>query len=113
MKELLRPKAPSPKGSGELALADYGGGLHEDRADVVVEAVDSVGVVVPVLQLEGALTISPGSALSAGILVVVGGDRADIDEGSPAWSGSGHLGDQPSSEAQCGQLVGRPWRRVY
>ena len=89
MKELLWPKFPSPESLGERDLADDSGGPHEDRADVVVEAVDPVRVVVPVLQLEGAFTISSGPALSAGVLVIGGEDGANIDEGSSAWSGCG------------------------
>jgi hypothetical protein len=63
MEELFGPQVPCFEGGVECVLTGDGDGLYEDRADVVVEAGELVGVVVPVLQLEGAVSVGSGPAL--------------------------------------------------
>ncbi|WP_143194172.1 hypothetical protein [Micromonospora sp. CB01531] len=74
--------------------------MHEGRADVVVDASDLVGVVVPVLQLERAITVGSGPTLPPGVGISGGRDGSDADERSSAWSGGGYLGHQALAEAQ-------------
>ena len=66
------------------------------------EACDLVGVVVPVLQFEGAVTVGSGPALVAGVVVGGGRDGADVDEGSSARPGGGYFGYEAPTQAQRG-----------
>src|SRR4051794_4976228 len=108
MEELFGPEVPAGEGGGERGLAGDCGGLDQDGANVMVEAGDLVSVVVPMLDLEGAITLGSGPALAPGVAVGEGNEGADVDESSPTRPGSGYLGDQASAEAQRGQLVGAP-----
>ncbi|WP_460493276.1 hypothetical protein [Dactylosporangium cerinum] len=100
MQELFGSQVPCVKGCVELGFASDRCGFHEDRADIVVEAVEPVGVIVPVLQLEAAVVVASGPALPLGVGVGGGRDGRDVDGRSPVWAGGGNLGDQVSAEAQ-------------
>src|SRR5262249_51102929 len=110
VEELFGPEVACFEGSGERVLTSDGDGdgLHEDRADVVVEAVELVAVVVPMLQLEGAVSVGSDPALAAGVAVCGSREGTDVDEGSPAQAGGWCLGDQAPAQTQRGQFVGRP-----
>lgn len=108
VEELFGPEVPCFDGGGKFALAGDGGGLHEDRGDVVVEAGDLVGVVVPVLQTERAVTVGLGPALLACVAVGGGRDGADVDEGSSARPRRGYFCYEAPTQTQRGYLVRGP-----
>ena len=87
MEELLRLKVPYFEGCDGLDLAGGGCDLHKDCSDVVLEAGDRAGAVVPVPQPEGATTIRSGPALPAGVDVGGGRDGPMLTERSVARPG--------------------------
>ena len=110
VEELVGAQLPCLECGEQFCLAVGRRGPDHDGSEVVVPAVDAVGVVVPVLQAERAGVVGAFPALLPGLGVGWGGDRGDVDERSPAGPRGRYFGDQSLAGPQRGQLVGGPER---
>ena len=81
--ELVGAQLPCLECGEQFCLVGGRRGADHDGSAVVVVAVDTVGVVIPVLQAERAGVVGPFPALLAGLGVGGGGDRGDVDECPP------------------------------